>query len=387
MSPPSRLKGESFECTEKESSACPPSRKAGIIRVRTAAHNSSLMNPASRHSPAGQQGRILLAVVVLILLAVAAGAAATWHLYQRPLPVRDERVEILVPAGASARAIAQSLREQGVDVNVELFVAAARWSDVTQRLRAGRYEVTRGMRLADVLERLRRGETLKERLTIVEGWTFRAMRSALAQHALLRRDTENMSDAQVLAALGSAEAHPEGLFAPDTYVFDAGSSDLDILRRAYREQRDRLARAWEERAGDLPLRSTYEALILASIVEKETGQVQERARIAGVFINRLRNGMLLQTDPTVIYGLGEQFDGNLRKRDLAADTPYNTYTRAGLPPTPIALPGRASIEAALKPEQTRALYFVARGDGTSQFSDSLAEHNRAVVKYQLGGKR
>jgi len=345
------------------------------------------MNPASRHSPVRLQGRILPVVVVLILLASVAGAAAIWHLYQRPLPVRDERVEILVPAGASARAIAQSLREQGVEVNVELFVAAARWTEVTQRLRAGRYEVTRGMRLADVLERLRRGETLKERLTIVEGWTFRAMRSALAQHALLRRDTEMMSDAQVLAAVGSAETHPEGLFAPDTYVFDAGSSDLDILRRAYRAQQDRLSRAWEERADDLPLKSPYEALILASIIEKETGQVQERPRIAGVFINRLRAGMLLQTDPSVIYGLGERFDGNLRKRDLAADTPYNTYTRAGLPPTPIALPGRASIEAALKPEQTRAFYFVARGDGTSQFSDSLAEHNRAVVKYQLGGKR
>ncbi len=345
------------------------------------------MNPASRHFPVRLQGRILLAFVALILLAGVAGAAAIWHLYQRPLPVRDERVEILVPAGASARAIAQSLREHGVDVNVELFVAAARWTDVTQRLRAGRYEVTRGMRLADVLERLRRGETLKERLTIVEGWTFRAMRSALAQHALLKRDTEKMSDAQVLVAVGSAETHPEGLFAPDTYVFDAGSSDLDILRRAYRAQQDRLSGAWEERADDLPLKSPYEALILASIIEKETGQVEERPRIAGVFINRLRTGMLLQTDPTVIYGLGERFDGNLRKRDLAADTPYNTYTRAGLPPTPIALPGRASIEAALQPEQTRALYFVARGDGTSQFSDSLAEHNRAVVKYQLGGKR
>jgi UPF0755 protein len=355
--------------------------------ARTVARRPSLMNPASRHSPARQRGSVLLAVVVLLLLAAAAGAAALWHLYQRPLPVRGERVEILVPAGASARTIAKSLREQGVDVNVELFVAAARWTEVTQRLRAGRYEVTRGMRLADVLERLRRGETLKERLTIVEGWTFRAMRLALAQHALLKRDTEKMSDAQVLAAVGSAETHPEGLFAPDTYVFDAGSSDLDILRRAYREQQDRLSRAWEERADGLPLKSPYEALILASIVEKETGQVQERPRIAGVFINRLRAGMLLQTDPTVIYGLGEQFDGNLRRRDLAADTPYNTYTRAGLPPTPIALPGRASIEAALRPEQTRALYFVARGDGTSQFSDSLAEHNRAVVKYQLGGKR
>jgi len=329
---------------------------------------------------------LLLVAVALILLAALGAAAALWHLYQQPLPVREERVEILVAAGASARAIAQTLREQGVDVNADLFVAAARWSDATRRLRAGRYEITRGMRIADVIDRLSRGETLKERLTIVEGWTFREMRAALASHPLLRRDSEKMTDAQVLAAAGASEPHPEGLFAPDTYVFDAGSSDLDILRQAYRAQQARLARAWQDRAADLPLKAPYQALILASIIEKETGQSAERSQIAGVFVNRLRIGMLLQTDPTVIYGLGEKFDGNLRKRDLITDSPYNTYTRAGLPPTPIALPGQASIEAALKPEQTRALYFVARGDGTSQFSDSLAEHNRAVAKYQLGGR-
>jgi UPF0755 protein len=301
--------------------------------------------------------------------------------------VRDERIEVLIPAGASARAIAEALRAQGVDVHVELFVVAARLGDVTRGLRAGRYEVTRGMRLADVIDRLRRGETLRERLTIVEGWTYREMRAALAAQPLLRRDSARLSDAQLLAAVGAAEPHPEGLFAPDTYFFDAGSSDLDILRLAYRAQQARLARAWDERTAELPLKSPYEALILASIIEKETGQAQERARIGGVFVNRLRRGMLLQTDPTVIYGLGERFDGNLRKRDLATDTPYNTYIRRGLPPTPIALPGQASIEAALKPEPTGALYFVARGDGTSQFSESLAEHNRAVVRYQMGEKR
>lgn len=338
-------------------------------------------------SPSAQQGRVLLIAVALILLAALAAAAAVWQLYQKPLPLREERVEIVVPAGASARAIAQALRENGVDVNAALFVAAARWTEATQKLRAGRYEITRGMRIADVIERLVRGDTLKEKLTIVEGWTFREMRAALAAHPLVKRDSEKMTDAQMLAALGSAEPHPEGLFAPDTYVFDAGSSDLDILRQAYRAQQTRLAKAWQDRAAGLPLKSPYEALILASIVEKETGQSAERGMIAGVFVNRLRIGMLLQTDPTVIYGLGGKFDGNLRKRDLAADTPYNTYTRAGLPPTPIALPGPASIEAALKPGQTRALYFVARGDGTSQFSETLAEHNRAVARYQLGGKQ
>ena len=341
---------------------------------------------APARSPSSRRVRVLLLALALVLLAVLGAAAALWHLYDRPLRLREERVEIVVPAGSSARAIAGAMREAGVDVNADLFVAAARWSEATKRLRAGRYEITRGMRIADVIDRLVRGETLKEKLTIVEGLTFREMRAALAAQPLLKRDSEHMTDGQVLAAVGAGEPHPEGLFAPDTYVFDAGSSDLDILRQAYRAQQARLARAWQDRAPDLPLKTPYEALVLASIVEKETGQPAERGRIAGVFVNRLRIGMLLQTDPTVIYGLGEKFDGNLRKRDLTADTPYNTYTRPGLPPTPIALPGQASIEAALKPEPTRALYFVARGDGTSQFSESLVEHNRAVTKYQLGGK-
>jgi UPF0755 protein len=336
---------------------------------------------AGRH-----RGRALLVALALVVLAALAAAAAAWHWYQRPLPLAGGRAEILVPAGASARAIAQALREQGVEVNADLFVAVARWTDATKRLRAGRYEIRRGMRLADVIDLLLRGETLKEKVTIVEGWTYREMRAALAAHPQLRRDSEKLSDAELLAAVGAAQPHPEGLFAPDTYVFDAGSSDLDVLRQAYRAQQARLARAWEGRMPDLPLKTPYEALILASIVEKETGQADERGRIAAVFLNRLRIGMLLQTDPTVIYGLGEKFDGNLRKRDLTTDTPYNTYTRGGLPPTPIALPGLASIEAVLKPESTRALYFVARGDGTSHFSESLAEHNRAVSKFQLGGK-
>ena len=363
MSWPSRRKGESLE------------RRAWFAAMSVV-----------RSSPSSQHGRFLLVVIALVLLAALGAAAALWHLYEKPLPLREERVEILVTAGSSARAIAQAMRAAGVDVDADLFVAAARWNEATRRLRAGRYEITRGMRIADVIDRLVRGETLKEKLTVVEGWTFREMRAALAAHPLLRPDSAKLTDAQLLAALGAVEPHAEGLFAPDTYVFDAGSSDLDLLRQAYRAQQGRLARAWEGRAAELPLKSPYEALILASIVEKETGQAAERGRIAGVFVNRLRAGMLLQTDPTVIYGLGEKFDGNLRKRDLTTDTPYNTYTRPGLPPTPIALPGQASIEAALQPEPTRALYFVARGDGTSQFSESLAEHNRAVAKYQLGGK-
>jgi UPF0755 protein len=337
--------------------------------------------------PDRSHGRVLPIAIALVLLVAGAVAAGLWWLVERPLPMREDRVEIVVPQGSSARAIGESLRAAGVDLRVDLFVAAARFGDVTTRLRAGRYEFTRGMRLADVIDRLRRGETLKERLTVVEGWTFREMRAALAAHPFLRPDSASMDDGKLMSALGIDAPHPEGMFAPDTYVFEAGSSDLEVLRQAHRTQQARLARAWEERAGNLPLKSPYEALILASIIEKETGQPGERARIGGVFVNRLRLGMLLQTDPSVIYGMGERFDGNLRKRDLTTETPYNTYMRAGLPPTPIALPGQASIEAALKPEPTRALYFVARGDGTSQFSETLAEHNRAVAKFQLGGKR
>jgi UPF0755 protein len=242
------------------------------------------------------------------------------------------------------------------------------------------------MNLLAVVDKLRRGEVLRERITIVEGSTFAEMRAALNSHPELRKDTATMSEADVLRTIVADETHPEGLFAPETYVFDTGSSDLEILRQAYRTQRSILQKAWESRAQGLPYRTAYEALVMASIVEKETGVASERGRIAGVFVNRLQKGMLLQTDPTVIYGLGAKFDGNLRKRDLSTDTPYNTYVRAGLPPTPIALPGRASIDAALNPEATKALYFVARRDGTSEFSESLTDHNRAVGKYQLGAR-
>lgn len=324
----------------------------------------------------------------LIAALLAAGAAAlAWRYYERSLPMTSDRVVVRIAPGSSARAIARALQDAGVLVNADAFVAVARATKATESLRAGRYEIARGMSLHALIDKLRRGEVLRERLTVVEGWTYRELRAALAANPDLKQESASMNDAQLLRAIGAEQKHPEGLFAPDTYVFDPGSSDLDVLRRAYRAQMAILQKAWESRAEGLPLKTPYEALILASIVEKETGQGAERARIAGVFINRLRRGMLLQTDPTVIYGLGDKFDGNLRKRDLLADAPYNTYTRAGLPPTPIALPGRAAIEATLNPEPTTALYFVARGDGTSHFSDTLAEHNRAVVKYQLGGGR
>ena len=221
-------------------------------------------------------------------------------------------------------------------------------------------------------------------MTLVEGWTFRQVRQALAKEDQIKQDTAQLTAEQIMAQLGRPGVHPEGRFFPDTYSYAKGSSDLALLRRALHAMDRRLEAAWAARASDVPLKSPDEALILASIVEKETGRASDRAQIAGVFANRLRVGMLLQTDPTVIYGLGEKFDGNLRRRDLQTDTPWNTYTRPGLPPTPIAMPGKAALLAAVQPASTRALYFVAKGDGSSHFSTSLDEHNRAVNRYQRG---
>lgn len=331
------------------------------------------------------RGRVLVALaLVLAALAVAGAFAARWYIAERALPMSADRIEFRVPPGAGVRAIAQIVRNAGVGVEPELMVAAARAERVSGALRAGHYAIERGTTLKQLLAKLAAGDVLREKLTVVEGITFGELRALLAAASELKQDSAALPVAELLKAIGAAEAHPEGLFAPDTYVYEAGSSDLDVLRQAYRRQMKRLADAWEGRGADLPYKSPYEALIMASVIEKETGQAAEREMIAGVFVNRLRLGMLLQTDPTVIYGLGDKFDGNLRKRDLASDGPYNTYTRAGLPPTPIALPGRASIEAALKPARTEALYFVARGDGTSHFSTTLAEHNRAVDRYQRG---
>ena len=329
--------------------------------------------------------RVWISVVVLIGLAlVVAGLVGRWYLFERPLALSAERVEFRVVAGSSVRAIARAAQTAGIGLNADAMVGAARFTGASQSLRAGRYSVQRGITLAGLLSKLQAGDVLRERLTVLEGVAFREMRAVLAAQPDLKPNTAQMSAAELLKAAGAGEAHPEGLFAPDTYVYDPGTSDLEIYRQAYRAQVKLLENAWANRAADLPYNSAYEALIMASIIEKETGQPSERAMIAGVFVNRLRLGMLLQTDPSVIYGMGPAFNGNLRKRDLLADGPYNSYTRPGLPPTPIALPGRASIEAALRPAATPALYFVARGDGTSHFSPTLAEHNRAVDKYQRG---
>ncbi len=329
------------------------------------------------------RARIFVSLVVFAGIALfAAGLVGRWYLFERPLPFKSDRVELRVPAGSSVRSIAQAAQVAGIEVNADAMVAAARFTGTAQSLRAGRYAIDRGITLAGLLAKLQAGDVIRERLTVVEGIAFRELRALLAAQTQLKQDSARMSSEELLKAIGASETHPEGLFAPETYVYDPGTSDLDIYRQAYRAQMKLLQDAWAARKGDLPYATPYEALKMASIIEKETGQASERAMIAGVFVNRLRQGMLLQTDPSVIYGIGPSFDGNLRKRDLLADGPYNSYTRAGLPPTPIALPGRASIEAALNPANTSALYFVSRGDGTSHFSATLAEHNRAVDAYQ-----
>jgi len=265
-------------------------------------------------------------------------------------------------------------------------IVLAKVMRVESVIKAGSYEINRGITLLALLNKLTRGDVTQTEIAFIEGWTFRQWRERLDTHPDVRHDTKGMSDQEVMRLMGASETFSEGLFFPDTYLFAKQSRDIDVLSRAYRTMRRHLAREWESRAAGLPYTDISQALIMASIVEKETGQDQDRPMVAAVFVNRLRQGMLLQTDPTVIYGLGDHFDGNLRKRDLLADTPYNTYTRTGLPPTPIAMPGLASLQAALHPAQSQAIYFVARGDGSSQFSRTLDEHNQAVNRYQRGGK-
>jgi UPF0755 protein len=257
-----------------------------------------------------------------------------------------------------------------------------RLSGKSAQIKAGRYTLTQAITPWQLLDMLTKGEATLAAVSVIEGWTFKQFRAAVNGNPDVEHDTLNLSDAEILQRIGASEIHAEGLFFPDTYYFSVGSSDLPLFKRAYQTMQQRLQVAWLERSPGLPLQTPYQALTLASIVEKETGAASDRDKIAAVFINRLRKGMLLQTDPTVIYGMGENFDGNLRKRDLTSDTPYNTYTRAGLTPTPISLPGRAALQAVLHPAPIDALYFVARGDGSSEFSNNLTAHNNAVNRYQ-----
>ncbi len=328
--------------------------------------------------------RLLAGLAAILGVAGAVLAAVVWAWLARPLDLARPSLELSIESGATPRDIAQAWVDAGVQTRPDWLYAWFRFSGDARRIRAGSYEIHTGITPRGLLEALVQGRESLQTVRLIEGWTLRQVRAALAAAPGLKPMTADWDDARLMQELGSPGTPAEGRFFPDTYAYARGVSDLTVLRRAHRSMQQRLATVWADRASDTPLKTPDEALVLASIVEKETGIAADRALVAGVFVNRLRVGMPLQTDPTVIYGLGQAFDGNLRKRDLLADTPYNTYTRNGLPPTPIALPGLASLRAAVQPQVTKAFYFVARGDGSSVFSETLAEHNRAVNRYQRG---
>lgn len=321
-----------------------------------------------------------LALWLIFIVAVIAALVGFYAL--RPLPLSQLPYEFSLKQGSSLKSAARQMQQAGVLSSEWMFVLLARGLGKAAQIKPGNYEIEISANPLQLLDMISKGRVEQSSFSIIDGWTFKQLRQALNAESTLHHDSASMSDDEILQRIGASEKEAEGLFFPDTYNFSSGSSDLTVLKRAYQLMQRNLQESWKSRAADLPLNTPYQALTLASIIEKETGKASDRSMIAAVFINRLRKNMLLQTDPTVIYGMGDKFDGNLRKRDLLTDTPYNTYTRDGLTPTPIALPGLAAIQAALHPAQSNALYFVARGDGSSYFSSTLAEHNNAVNRYQ-----
>ena len=317
-------------------------------------------------------------------LVIGAGWFAAWALAHIDAD-RKASIEVYVPPGAGLRKVRNDIEAAGASLPKMPFLLLARVSGNERSIRAGAYEILPGMSPWNVLQQLRRGRVVQSSIMIPEGWTFAQIRTRILANDDFAHEISDMTESEILDALGASEASLEGLFFPDNYFFDKRSSDLDLLRRAYRTNLSRLDEAWSSRSPDSPLRSPYEALILASIIEKESGHEEDRLMIGSVFNNRLRRGMRLQSDPTVIYGMGEAFDGNLRKRDLTTETPYNTYTIPRLPPSPIASASLASMKAATAPVESKALYFVARGDGSSEFSETLVDHTQAVRRFQLKG--
>ena len=331
--------------------------------------------------------RLIRIVGLLCLLGMASIAGGLLYYADSELVLERSPISLEVRPGSSLKTIATQLAAAGILRQPELFVLFARLHGDAGKVKAGNYEFAQPLTPLTLLQRITRGDVTLVSVTVVEGWTLQQLRAALRAHPKLRTETADWPEPELLQELGIEQPSGEGWFFPDTYHFAEGTSDLAILRRAHQLMVKILDQEWGQRDSDLPLKSPEEALILASIVEKETGRPEERGQVAAVFVNRLRAGMRLQTDPSVIYGMRDSFDGNIRKRDLQADTPYNTYTREGLPPTPIALPGLESLRAALHPAPSDALYFVSRGDGTSKFSRTLAEHERAVSQYQRKGRR
>jgi UPF0755 protein len=317
----------------------------------------------------------------VLLMALLLGAASGWWVMS-PLPMPTPTVDVSIEPQTPVREIAQVVADSGVDVPPIALYAFFRVSGQSRKLRAGSYELSQGNTPLDLLRKLTRGEESLKAISLIDGWTFRQFRAALAKAEGLKHDTKDLTDEALMAQLGMAGIAPEGRFFPDTYTYGKGTSELRVMSRAAKAMDKQLATAWKLRGPNIQIKTPEEALILASIVEKETGRESDRTTISRVFHNRLAMGMPLQTDPTVIYGMFDTFDGNLRRADLRNDHPWNTYTRKGLPPTPIAMPGRNALKAAVQPAATNALYFVAKGDGTSYFSATLDEHNAAVNRYQ-----
>jgi UPF0755 protein len=328
--------------------------------------------------------RFLLTVFLLGLLAAAGAGAWGWWWLHEPMALKAPAVDLSIEPGTLPRSVAVAVRDAGVDVDPDLLYAWFRLSGEGRLIKAGSYELETGVTPRRLLDKLARGEESLRTVTLVEGWNIRQVRAALAKADSLKPESGSLNNEALMQRLGRPGVHPEGRFFPDTYTYSKGSSDIAVLKRAMRAMDQRLAAAWAQRTPAAVAKTPDEALVIASIVEKETGRAVDRKLIASVFNNRLRIGMPLQTDPTVIYGMGEAFNGNLRKVDLQTDTPWNTYTRPGLPPTPISMPGKDSLAAAVQPAAGKFLYFVAKGDGTSQFSENLEQHNQAVNKYQRG---
>ncbi len=327
------------------------------------------------------------------ILVLAGSIGAGWILMewgaalQQELAVGEDGMHYVIERGSSFRRVSYDLAGKGVLKAPRYLAWSARWTGKADRIQAGEYHIPPGTTAEELLDLFVQGKVVQHSITLVEGWTFRQMMDAISRNEKLVHTVQGLTDDQIMEQIGYPDIHPEGRFLPETYQFPSGTRDVDVLQRAYRDMQTLLIAEWARRDGGLPYNTPEDALIMASIVEKETGRADERRRIAGVFVRRLKKRMRLQTDPTVIYGLGERFDGNLRRRDLREDTPYNTYTRRGLPPTPIAMPGAESILAALHPESGEVLYFVAKGDGSHYFSRSLKEHRKAVAKYQLKRRR
>lgn len=326
------------------------------------------------------------AIAALVLLAMLAGGWL-FNFANTVLPLPKSPYAFTIKHGSSLRGIALQFAGDGLLADSWGFIVLVRVLGGEGQIKAGNYQLDQEITALQLVRKITRGDVSQSELVLIEGWNFRQVRKALDEHPAIRHETLGLSEPEILSRLGIENISAEGLFFPDTYYFSSGMSDLSLLKRANQIMEKRLAEAWQERSPNLPYATPYEALIMASIVEKETGRASERPMIAAVFVNRLRIGMRLQTDPSVIYGLGEGFDGNLRKRDLTTDNAYNTYTRAGLPPTPIAMPGQGAIQAALHPGATSALYFVSKGDGSHYFSRNLEEHNQAVARYQKSYSR